>query len=52
MFLGLILLIAVTLVLLGILPAEGHSRHWGYGLSSGLGLLLSIVLVLVYMGRI
>ncbi len=52
MSLGLILLIVLFLLLLGVLPAWGHSRNWGYGPSGGLGLLLVIVLVLVFMGRI
>jgi Protein of unknown function (DUF3309) len=52
MSLGLILLIIVVLLLLGVLPAWGHSRNWGYGPSGGLGLVLLIVVVLVLMGRI
>ena len=49
---GLILLIVLGLVLVGVLPAWGHSRSWGYGPTGGLGLLLLIVLVLVIAGYI
>ena len=52
MSIGTILLIILFLLLLGVLPTWGHSRNWGYGPSGGLGLLLVIVLVLVFAGRI
>ncbi len=50
--LGTILLILLILMLLGALPRWGHSRNWGYGPSSGVGLLVIILIVLVFMGRI
>lgn len=50
--LGTILLIILILLLIGALPAWGHSRSWGYMPSGGLGLVLVIVLILVLMGRI
>jgi uncharacterized membrane protein len=43
--LGIILLVVLILLLLGALPAWGHSRNWGYGPSGGLGTLLVIVLI-------
>jgi hypothetical protein len=49
---GLILLIVLIVLLLGGLPTWGYSRNWGYGPSSGLGLLLVIVLVLFLAGYI
>jgi hypothetical protein len=49
---GLILLIVVILFLVGALPTWPHSRNWGYFPSSGLGLIVVILLVLVLMGRI
>ncbi len=52
MSLGMIVLIVLLLMLLGVIPAWGHSRNWGYGPSGGLGLVLVIVLVLVILGRI
>jgi hypothetical protein len=52
MTLGTILLIVLVLMLLGVVPAWGHSRGWGYGPSGFLGLVVVIVLVLVLMGRL
>lgn len=52
MGLGTILLIILVLLLIGALPAWGHSRSWGYFPSGGLGLVLVIVLILVLMGRL
>jgi len=50
--LGTILLIILILMLLGSVPSWPHSRNWGYGPSGGLGLVVLILLVLVFMGRI
>ena len=50
--LGTILLIILVLALLGALPTNRFSQNWGYYPSSGVGLLLIIVLVLVLAGRI
>ena len=47
MTLGTILLVVLILMLLGVLPAWGHSRDWGYGPSGGIGLLVLVILVLV-----
>lgn len=47
-----VLLVILILMLLGALPAWPHSRSWGYGPTGGLGLLLVILLVLVFMERI
>jgi hypothetical protein len=52
MSLGTILLIVLVLMLIGAIPAWGHSRSWGYGPSGGLGIVLIIVVVLLVMGRI
>ena len=49
---GTILLIVLILMLLGALPTWPHSRSWGYYTSSGLGLLLAILVVLILLGRI
>lgn len=48
----LILLIIVVLLLLGALPSWPYSAGWGYYPSSGLGLVLIILIVLALMGRI
>lgn len=50
--LGTILVVLLILMLLGALPAWGHSRNWGYGPSGGLGLVVVVLLVLLVMGRI
>lgn len=47
-----ILVVALILALVGVLPAWGHSRNWGYGPSGGLGLVLVILIVLFVTGRI
>ena len=47
-----ILIVLAILVLIGAIPAWPHSRSWGYGPSSGLGIVLIIVVVLLVMGRI
>jgi hypothetical protein len=47
-----ILLVLVVLLLIGALPAWPHSRAWGYYPSGGLGLILSILLILILLGRI
>jgi len=52
MTLGTILLVVLILMLLGAFPRWGYSRSWGYGPSGGLGLVLTIVLILVLLGRI
>ena len=48
--LGTILVVILTLMLLGALPAWPHSRSWGYGPSGGLGLVVVILLVLLLLG--
>ena len=50
--LGTVLLVVLIFMLLGALPAWPHSRSWGYYPSSGLGLLLAILVVLLLLGRI
>jgi hypothetical protein len=47
-----ILIVLVVLMLLGAVPAWPHSRNWGYGPSSGLGVILLIVVILLMTGRI
>jgi len=51
MSLGTILLIVLVLLLLGALPAWPYSTGWGYYPSGGLGLLLIVLLILVFTGR-
>jgi len=49
---GTILLIILVLVLIGALPTWPYSSGWGYYPSSGLGLVLLVILILLVMGRI
>jgi hypothetical protein len=52
MSLGTILLVVLVLALVGVLPTWSHSANWGYAPSGVLGLLVLIVLVMFFMGRI
>jgi hypothetical protein len=47
-----ILVIVLLLMMLGALPRWNHSRSWGYIPSSGVGLLLVIVVILLLVGRL
>lgn len=47
-----ILAIILVIALVGSLPTWPHSRSWGYYPSSGLGIVLVILLVLLLMGRL
>jgi Protein of unknown function (DUF3309) len=48
----IILLVILLLLSIGSYPAWPYSRGWGYYPSSGLGLILLIILVLWLLGRI
>jgi hypothetical protein len=50
--LSTILLIILIILLIGALPRWPYSGGWGYYPSSGLGLLLIIIIVLLALGRI
>jgi hypothetical protein len=52
MGLGTILLIVLILALIGALPSWPYSAGWGYYPSSGLGIVLVIVVVLLVAGRL
>jgi hypothetical protein len=47
-----ILIILLVLLLVGSLPAWPYSREWGYYPTGGLGLLLIMLLLLIFLGRI
>jgi hypothetical protein len=49
---GTILLIVLVLLLIFALPRWTYSSAWGYYPSSGLGLVIIVVLVLVVTGRL
>jgi len=52
MTIGTILVVLLILMLVGALPTWPHSRNWGYYPSGGLGLIVSILIVLLLLGRI
>jgi hypothetical protein len=52
MSLGTVLLIILILLLLGALPTWPYSTGWGYYPSSGLGLVVLLLVVLLLAGRI
>lgn len=52
MSLGTILVIILILLLLGVLPTWPHSRGFGYGPTSIVGVLLIVFLILALTGRI
>lgn len=52
MTLGTIFLIILILLLLGAFPTWPHSREWGNGPVSLIGLILIIVFVLFLFGRL
>lgn len=47
-----ILLIILVLLIIGAAPGWPHSANWGPWPSSGLGLVLIILLILVMLGRL
>jgi hypothetical protein len=49
--LGTILIVFLILALVGTLPRWSHSRDWGYLPTGGLGLVLTVV-VLILLRRI
>jgi hypothetical protein len=50
--LGTILIVVLILVLIGALPTWPHSRNWGYYPTGGIGFILLILVILLFMGRI
>jgi hypothetical protein len=49
---GTVLLVILILILIGALPTWPYSGGWGYYPSSGAGLLVIILLVLLLTGRV
>ena len=52
MTLGTILLIILILILIGALPTWGHSRSWGYMPSGVVGVIVVVLIVLLFTGRL
>jgi hypothetical protein len=46
-----VLIVLLILALIGALPAWPYAAAWGYWPSSGLGLLVIVLLIVVLMGR-
>ncbi|MBC3863375.1 DUF3309 domain-containing protein [Undibacterium jejuense] len=49
---SLIILVLLILFLIGSVPAWPHSRSWGYGPSGVSGLIIVILLLLLFTGRL
>jgi hypothetical protein len=47
-----ILVVILLLIALGALPTWPYSRGWGYYPSSGVGLIVVILIILLLLGRI
>jgi hypothetical protein len=47
-----ILLLVLVLLAVGAMPAWPHSRNWGYYPSAGLGVVVLLMLLLLFSGRI
>jgi hypothetical protein len=52
MGLGTILIIVLLLMFVGAMPTWPHSASWGYWPSGGLGLVLTVVVILLLLGRL
>jgi hypothetical protein len=48
----LFLIPVLVLVLVAVAPAWPYSKHWGYYPSGGLGAILAITIVLLFLNRI
>ncbi len=49
---GTILIVVLVLLLLGAIPVWPHSKSWGYYPTGGLGLVLTILVILILLGRL
>ena len=47
-----VLLLVIVLLAIGAMPAWPHSRNWGYYPSAGLGVIVLVMLLLLFSGRI
>ena len=50
--LGTILVVVLILALFGALPRWSHSRSWGYYPTGGIGLVLTVIVILLLLGRL
>ena len=49
---GIIILFVLVVLLMSTIPTYGYSRSWGYRPASGVGLLLFVLLLLLFLGTI
>ena len=49
---GTILLVILVLILIGVLPTWNHSRNWGYAPVSLTGILVVVLLIMLFTGRL
>jgi Protein of unknown function (DUF3309) len=49
---GMILLFILIVLLIGSLPAWPYSNGWGYYPSGGLGMVVLILVVLLFLGKL
>ena len=47
-----VVIVVLVLMLMGAFPRWNHSKQWGYGPSCGLGLVLVILLIPMFTGRL
>ncbi len=52
MTIGTVLLLVLVLLLIGAIPRWPHSQGWGYAPSGAIGLVLTVLLILVLLGKI
>ncbi|MCX7099707.1 MAG: DUF3309 family protein [Methylococcales bacterium] len=52
MTIGTLLLVILILMLIGVFPTWPHSRNWGYRPAGGLGLILTLLLILLLLGLV
>jgi len=50
--LGIFLILILILALIGAIPTWPHSKSWGYYPTGGIGLILAVIVVLLFAGRI
>lgn len=50
--LATVLIIVIVLMLIGAMPRWPHSRNWGYYPSSGIGIILLVLVIWLLRGRI
>lgn len=48
----LVLLVLLIIMLIGMLPTWGYSNGWGYAPSGGLGVIVTVLLVLILAGKL